>query len=111
MLAYQMPTPSQDSIDSGSVSLVAVAVSAPASEPELKLRPGYQYRPGNWEIGRAAERAEAAAKARGTTTRTLPDFRRRKGVLQYRKKEAKTLRKAMTVPVVKKQKAKKKARA
>jgi hypothetical protein len=29
----------------------------------LQLRPGYMYREGNWEIGRAAERAEVKVRA------------------------------------------------
>lgn len=34
----------------------------PDPEPELKLRPGYMYRQGNWEIGRAAERAKVKVR-------------------------------------------------
>lgn len=40
-----------------------------------KLRPGYQYRQANWEIGRLQDRREAEAQARGRTTRLYPDFK------------------------------------
>ncbi|KAH9837411.1 54S ribosomal protein L2, mitochondrial-like [Teratosphaeria destructans] len=40
----------------------------------VTLRPGYQYRQANHEIGRAGDRLEREAKARGRTTRVYPEF-------------------------------------
>ncbi|GAB1730936.1 hypothetical protein NU195Hw_g4788t1 [Hortaea werneckii] len=42
---------------------------------KLTLRPGYQYRQSNYEIGRSAERKEAAAQARGKTSRVYTQFK------------------------------------
>ncbi|KAK5119800.1 hypothetical protein LTR85_007126 [Meristemomyces frigidus] len=41
----------------------------------LTLRPGYQYRQSNHEIGRAAERKEAAAQATGKTSRAYDEYK------------------------------------
>lgn len=81
-----------------------------ASQPKARLRPGYQYRQGNWEIGRAADRAESVARSRGTTTRTFPDFQRGRGVREYRKKEVRRLKRSAVMTTGKAQKAKKKSR-
>ncbi|TKA24611.1 hypothetical protein B0A50_06371 [Salinomyces thailandicus] len=42
---------------------------------KLTLRPGYQYRQSNHEIGRSAEKKEAAAQARGKTSRVYDQFK------------------------------------
>ena len=42
---------------------------------KLTLRPGYQYRQANWEIGRSAERKEEQAQQRGKSARVYPEFK------------------------------------
>ncbi|KAK4544167.1 hypothetical protein LTR36_004377 [Oleoguttula mirabilis] len=41
----------------------------------VTLRPGYQYRQPNHEIGQAAERKEAAAQAKGKTSRAYDEYK------------------------------------
>ncbi|KAK5133888.1 hypothetical protein LTR08_007117 [Meristemomyces frigidus] len=51
----------------------------------LTLRPGYQYRTSNHEIGRAAERKEALAQAKGKTTRAYDEFKKGDRFAAWRK--------------------------
>ncbi|EMC93906.1 hypothetical protein BAUCODRAFT_124655 [Baudoinia panamericana UAMH 10762] len=57
----------------------AITLKPTKSNPlgqKLSLKPGYQYRLSNWEIGRLPERQEAAARAKGMTTQErLPSGR------------------------------------
>lgn len=46
--------------ESRAEKVVKDRVSGEVEERKLTLRPGYQYRQANWEIGRAAERSKAA---------------------------------------------------
>ena len=39
------------------------------------MRPGYQYRPSNFDIGRSGERKEAAAQAKGKTTHSFREYK------------------------------------
>ncbi|KAK3679749.1 54S ribosomal protein L2 mitochondrial [Recurvomyces mirabilis] len=89
LLAYQMPDPAPSdalsNLDAPSTN-PAITPSQPttitlkptSNNPQglqLSLRPGYQYRQSNHEIGQAAERKEAAAQAKGKTTRAYDDFK------------------------------------
>jgi len=94
MLAYQMPSTTSEQLegdltDTGSPTTIAdrpndsrqhkIIRSARTGEPvedvKLTLRPGYQYREANWEIGRSAERKEAQAQKRGTTARVFSEYK------------------------------------
>lgn len=46
--------------ESRGIKTVYKTASGEAVDTRLTLRPGYQYRQANWEIGRAAERSKAA---------------------------------------------------
>ncbi|KAF2768746.1 hypothetical protein EJ03DRAFT_114302 [Teratosphaeria nubilosa] len=91
MLAYQMPKPAPPASagllthdPSNPISIRQVSNDARSKivrrarkggeDTVVTLRPGYQYRQANYEIGRAAERKEQEAKARGRTTRVYPEF-------------------------------------
>lgn len=70
MLAFQKPTPIQDALSS--IVGESETVQEPLSRRKRKieplrptLRPGYQYRIANWQIGREAERV-------GTAKRVVP---------------------------------------
>ncbi|TKA83607.1 hypothetical protein B0A55_00381 [Friedmanniomyces simplex] len=90
MLAYQMPTPPSteplpDALTStvtGSPTKIrdatAVSVRHSSKNPgglQLSLRPGYQYRQSNYEIGRSGEKKEEAANAQGKTIRAFAKFK------------------------------------
>nr|POE72833.1 54s ribosomal protein l2, mitochondrial [Quercus suber] len=96
MLAYQMPT-EQASADIESVatgtevrresrSAAARRLKGMGENLQAALRPGYQYRRGNWEIGRLQDKVEAEAQSRGRTTRLYPDFKRGDRFAAWRKK-------------------------
>ncbi|KAK6436631.1 54S ribosomal protein L2 mitochondrial [Oleoguttula sp. CCFEE 5521] len=65
--------PSSTTITRGSpnrlqgAAVIQDALSGTATERKATLRPGYQYRQANWEIGRAAERSKAAMAVRTFT--------------------------------------------
>jgi large subunit ribosomal protein L27 len=81
MVATKMEMPSEDPEVKTHVQIAEVEVEAEGREEvvapvvtrakkerrgeegrNLQLRPGYQYREGNWEIGRAAERAKVKVR-------------------------------------------------
>lgn len=96
MLAYQMPTTASEqsfgdlaATDSPSTT-ISTTTPPTSNTPNAKtlrrssrimdtlgltLRPGYQYRAPNHEIGRAAEKKEAAAQAKGKTSRVYDEFK------------------------------------
>ncbi|EME81816.1 uncharacterized protein MYCFIDRAFT_16902, partial [Pseudocercospora fijiensis CIRAD86] len=64
MLAFQKP-PTESEIQSGEQQFIrdiTIVRGKGKDKQEIKLhfRPGYMYRQGNWEIGRAAEKSRAA---------------------------------------------------
>lgn len=65
MLAYQMPTRDALSETEDALPERTPTRKRPAHPIKPGMRPGYQYRIGNWEIGREAERV-------GTAQRTVP---------------------------------------
>ncbi|KAK5111327.1 hypothetical protein LTR62_005167 [Meristemomyces frigidus] len=92
LLAYQMPEPVveaeiEEPLGSGLTSYqppsaprqpTTINLKPTTNNPQglqLTLRPGYQYRQSNYEIGRSAERKEAAAQAKGKTTRAYNDYK------------------------------------
>lgn len=88
MLAYQMPTPTPvlpTTPDALSDAEIDPSRTAPSSQPTPALRPSHQYRAANWEIGRSADIAEAAAQAQGKTTRVYPAFKRGDRFAAWRK--------------------------
>jgi large subunit ribosomal protein L27 len=52
-----------DMLDADGKMAVQVKTNKGVERPELKLRPGGMYRESNWEIGRAAERANVKVRA------------------------------------------------
>lgn len=84
MLAYQIPptppapTPSAVSPPPQIKDATSISIRPSAKNPgglNLTLRPGYQYRQSNFEIGRSGEKKEAAAEAKGKTTRAFAKFK------------------------------------
>lgn len=82
MLAYQMPPPPQEDalspLEQESKQPTTITLKPTKNNPtglQLALRPGYQYRQSNFDIGRSADKKEAAAQAKGKTTRVFHDFK------------------------------------
>ncbi|WPH03933.1 Hypothetical protein R9X50_00681600 [Acrodontium crateriforme] len=104
MLAYQTPPPTQpidqvfDALGpTPSISqLSPVAVKKNSRGSTLALRPGYQYRQANWEIGREAEKREAAMQEQGKTTRMFPVFKPKNRFAAWRKSAARISKNAET---------------
>nr|POE87520.1 54s ribosomal protein l2, mitochondrial [Quercus suber] len=97
MLAYQMPAEpaaveaepaptGPEAPPKESRMAAARRVRGMGENMQSALRPGYQYRRGNWEIGRLQDKVEAEAQSRGTTTRLYPDFKRGDRFAAWRKK-------------------------
>lgn len=59
---------------------------------QLTLRPGYQYRQANYEIGRSGDRKEAEAQRQGKTTKAYPDFQRGDRFKAWRKRSERITR-------------------
>ncbi|KAK3075788.1 54S ribosomal protein L2 mitochondrial [Teratosphaeriaceae sp. CCFEE 6253] len=96
LLAYQMPdpataTPTPDAL----TPKTTVTIRSTSRNPgglRLELRPGYQYRQSNHEIGRSGEVKEAAAQAKGKTTRAFRDFKPGDRFAAWRKSAARIAR-------------------
>lgn len=107
MLAYQMPISATEQLNPGVTHdspadigdaqppvafTPTVSKSGKADSVNVTLRPGYQYRRANWEIGRSGERKEALAQARGKTTRAYAQFKRGDRFAAWRKSSVRIAR-------------------
>jgi large subunit ribosomal protein L27 len=106
MLAYQMPTPSSTTGDLTSPDGDPATVRQQPNDARMKivrgrrgrpdlhlaLRPGYQYRQSNYEIGRIADKKEEAAQKKGRTTRAYPQYKPNDRFMAWRKRVARAAR-------------------
>jgi len=72
--------------------LRSIRTGRPVEGVKLTLRPGYQYRQANWEIGRSAERKEEQEQRRGKTARVYPEFKSGDRFAAWRKSAVRTAR-------------------